>query len=317
MLRRLLPEFRSNDDRRFFLLHSPTTLIVLLILLSIITVLMLYSVPVLRKEGLGVFIKNIWRPSDYDPEAEVYGLAAAIYGSVYTGLIAVIVAAPLALASAIVVEELIPRRAKGLVSTLMDLMAATPTIIYGIWGMAYLAPLMHRVLLLLHHHLSWLPFFSEPPTTGYTIGTAGILLGIMATPYAAAVIREAYSMIPTHLREAAYAIGATRFEVVRILVSLIKPSILAGLALAFARAIGETVAVSLVIGNSFNISPSITVPGYTVSSLIASQFANAGLYMYMESALFAGGLVLFIVGLVVNALTIWYMKRWEEAIKRV
>lgn len=309
----LLPRLRSRDDKVFFRLHVPTTVIVLLILLSMLAVLFAYSLPVLRHEGLRVFIDNAWKPNEDNPEKEYYGLAAAIYGSLYTGILALLVSAPLAVSLAVALEELVPRRLQGAVAILSDLMAATPTIIYGLWAMTYLAPMMYRVLVVLHRYLGWLPFFSQPPVPpGYSIATAGVMLGIMSTPYAAAVIREAYKMIPSHLREAAYGIGATRFEAIRLLLGTIKPSIVSALALAFARAVGETVAVTLVIGNSFNISPSVTVPGITVSSLIASQFGNAQLYKYMVSALFAGGLVLFFIGLAVNAVAVWFMKRWEE-----
>jgi len=304
----LMPRLRSRDDRLFFLLHMPTTIVVLGILLAMLTVLFIYSLPVLRHEGLRVFIDNAWRP-----DQEYYGLAAAIFGSVYTGLIALMVSAPLAVSLAVALEELVPRRLRGVVEALSDLMAATPTIIYGLWAMVYLAPLMYRVLDVLHRYLGWLPFFSQPPTpTGYSIATAGVMLGIMSTPYAAAVIREAYSMIPRDLREAAFSLGATQWEAVRILLGVIKPSILSGLALAFARAVGETVAVTLVIGNAFNLTLSVTAPGITVSSLIASQFANSGLYRYMQSALFAGGLALFFIGLLVNIVAVWFMKKWEE-----
>ncbi len=313
----LMPRLRSRDDHRFFALHLPTTFIALLILLSMLTVLVLYSLPILHREGLSVFTTNVWKAPENNPQGERYGLAAAIYGTLYTGLIALMVSTPLAVSLAVAIEEFVPRRLQGLVSTLTDLMAATPTIIYGLWAMAYLAPLMLKVLSFLHRYLGWLPFFSQPPVTGYTIATAGVMLGIMSTPYAASVIREAYKMIPSHLREAAYSLGATRFEAIRLLLSTIKPSIIAALALAFARAVGETVAVSLVIGNSFTISPSVTVPGYTISSLIAAQFPNAGFYKYMTSALFAGGLALFFIGLVVNAVAVYYMRKWEEEIGHV
>jgi len=304
---------RSRDDRRFVLLHLPAAFILLLAILSMLAVFIAYSTPIIEKEGYRVFTSSLWRAVEGAPAREWYGLAPAILGSIYTSVIAVIIAAPLSVALAVTIEELAPSRLRGVLSVLTDLMAATPTIIYGVWGLAYLAPLMYGVLSWLHTHLGWLPLFREEPTSGYTIATAGVLLSIMSTPYAAAVIREAYSLIPASLREAAYAIGATRFEAVRILLGMIRPSIIAGLALAFARAIGETVAVSLVIGNSLTITASITSPGVTVSSLIASQFGNAEFYHYMTSALFAGGLVIFLIGVAVNAAAILYMRRWEEA----
>jgi len=311
----LLPRLRSRDDRAFFILHLPTTYLVLLFLAAMLGVLVLYSYPELAREGLRIFTSTVWNAAEGNPEAEHYGLAAAIYGSIYTGLLALLVAAPLSVSLAVATVEFVPRRLRGAVATLSDLMAATPTIVYGLWGLTYLAPAMARVMGWLHTHLGWLPFFSQPPPeTGTMFATAGVLLGIMATPYAAAVIREAYSMIPWHLREAAFGLGATRFEAIRILLSTIKPSIVAALALAFARSIGETVAVALVIGNGMNITLSVTSPGITVASLIALQFPVAGLYRYMESALFAGGLALFAIGVVVNAVAVSFMKRWEEEI---
>ncbi len=311
LLRGLLPRLRSRDDRRFFLLHLPLPLLMLSLLASMLAVLVVASLPILRREGLQVFTTNIWvaRPEE---GVERYGLLAAIYGTLYTSLIAVAVAAPLAVSLAVALEEFVPRRLRGAVELLVDLMAATPTIVYGVWAATYLAPLMYHVFTVLHRFLGWLPMFSEPPVTGYSIGTAGVMLGIMVTPYAAAVIREAYKMVPHHLREAAYAIGATRFEAIRILLGVVRPSIVAGLVLAYGRAMGETVAVSLVVGNALAITPSMTRPGATVSSLIASRFKAAAYYHYLESALFAGGLALFLIGLAVNTAGILYMKKWEE-----
>jgi phosphate transport system permease protein len=311
----LLPRLRSRDDEAFFILHLPTAYLVLLFLAAMLAVLVIYSYPELAREGLRLFTSTAWRAVEDNPSGEHYGLAAAIYGSIYTGVLALLVAAPLSVSLAVATVEFVPRRLRSVVATLSDLMAAAPTIVYGLWGLTYLAPAMARIMGWFHRHLGWLPFFSQPPPeTGTMFATAGVLLGIMSTPYAAAVIREAYSMVPQHLREAAYSIGATRFEAVKLLLSTIKPSIVAALSLAFARSIGETVAVALVIGNGMNITPSVTAPGITVASLIALQFPVAGLYRYMESALFAGGLALFAIGVAVNAAAVMFMKKWEEEI---
>ncbi|ALL01002.1 Phosphate transport system permease protein [Pyrodictium delaneyi] len=312
-----LPRLRSRDDKRFFLVHLPVPLLVFLILSSMLAVILLKSLPILKREGISIFIENVWKAVEDNPEKEKYGLLAAIYGTLYTSTIAILIAAPLAVGLAVAIEELTPRRLRGVVSILVDLMAATPTIVYGVWGATYLAPTMKEFLDFMYQHFSWIPFFSEPPVTGYTIATAGVMLGIMIVPYAAAVIREAYSMLPRHIREAAYSIGATRFETIRILLGAVRPSIIAGLVLAFGRAMGETVAVSLVVGNSLDTPIAVTRPGITVSSLIASMFKSASYYEYMESALFAGGLALFVIGLVVNTLGILYIKRWEEEMNRV
>ncbi|HIC98615.1 MAG TPA: ABC transporter permease subunit, partial [Pyrodictiaceae archaeon] len=147
-----------------------------------------------------------------------------------------------------------------------------------------------------------------------TLGTAGILLGIMITPYAAAMIREAYSAIPLSYVEAMYSLGATKLEAIRLRLGMIKPAIIAALVLGFGRAVGETVAVALVVGNSLTLTLSLTSPGTTVASLIANMFASAPYYTYMESALFAGGLALFIIGLVVNSVGLLVIKKWEERI---
>jgi len=164
----------------------------------------------------------------------------------------------------------------------------------------------------LYEHFSFIPLFSFEPL-GYSYLSAGVLLGIMVTPFASSIIREAYRMIPYTYREAAYAIGATRYEATKILLGYIKPAIVAGTLLAFGRAIGETVAVSLVVGNIFNIHPSLFAPGYTISSLIANQFGEAFIYEYMVSALFAAGLSLFFIGLAINILGIIILRRYGYA----
>jgi len=303
----------SRGDRRFLLSLIPFPLILLGVLLSMLAVFIIKSLPILEKEGLSVFTTNVWRASETNPAAEQYGLLAAIWGSVYTGIIAVLVGGALSIGFAVTVEELAGGRIRELLSGLMDMMAATPTIIYGLWGVVYLAPLLRNyVYLPLHRYLGWLPFFQEYPTTGYTIGTAGVLLGIMITPYAAMIIREAYASIPFSLREAAYGIGATRFEAIRLQLGLVKPAVISALVLGYGRAIGETVAVALVVGNCRSITLSITAPGITVASLIASMFKAAAYYHYMESALYAGGLALFLIGLAVNLAGLYLVRRWEE-----
>lgn len=193
-------------------------------------------------------------------------------------------------------------------------MAGLPTIIYGLWGAFVLVPLLKDyVMKPLYNHLSFIPLFSFEPSTGYSFLSAGVLLGIMVTPFASAIIREAYRMVPFTYRECVYALGATRYEATKVLIGYIKPAIVAGTILAFGRAIGETVAVSLVVGNTFNIHPSLFAPGYTISSLIANQFGNAFIYRYMVSALFAAGLSLFFIGLAVNLLGIYILRRYRYA----
>ena len=305
----------GKDDKRFLIAVGIFPMILLSLLASMLIVIVVKSIPVFEHEGIAIFVSSVWRAVEGSAEEEFYGLLPAIWGSIYTATIAVIVGGVLSICFAVFVEDMVPFRFKDLLSTLMDVMAALPTIVYGLWAAACLAPLLlEYVYKPLHQLLGWTPFFSFPPKTGYTLGTAGILLGIMITPYAAAMIREAYSAIPLSYVEAMYSLGATKLEAIRLRLGMIKPAIIAALVLGFGRAVGETVAVALVVGNSLTLTLSLTSPGTTVASLIANMFASAPYYTYMESALFAGGLALFIIGLVVNSVGLLVIKKWEERI---
>ena len=270
------------------------------------------SIPIFQKEGLAIYTTNVWNA--VEEGEEFYGVLSAIYGSVYTSVIAILISLPLSIGFAVFVIDYTPKRLKEPLIIATDIMAGLPTILYGIWGAFVLVPLLRDYIMKpLYEHLSFIPLFSYPPITGYSYFSAGVLLAIMVTPFASSIIREAYRMVPRVYREGAYALGLTRYEATKILLSYIKPAILAGILLAFGRAIGETIAVSLVVGNTFNIHPSLFSPGYTISSLIANQFGNAFIYRYMPSALFASGLALFIIGLIVNVSGLIILGRWRYA----
>ena len=270
------------------------------------------SIPIFQKEGLAIYTTNVWNA--VEEGEEFYGVLSAIYGSVYTSVISILISLPLSIGFAVFVIDYTPKRLKEPLIIATDIMAGLPTILYGIWGAFVLVPLLRDYIMKpLYEHLSFIPFFSYPPITGYSYFSAGVLLAIMVTPFASSIIREAYRMIPWVCKEGAYALGLTRYEATKILLSYIKPAILAGILLAFGRAIGETVAVSLVVGNTFNIHPSLFSPGYTISSLIANQFGNAFIYKYMPSALFASGLALFIIGLIINVSGLIILRRWRYA----
>lgn len=299
----------------FKLITYPVVAFVFLLFFGIVFVYFVNSIPALERYGLGLYLRNVWRAAE-EPAKEFYGIAAATWGSVYTSLIAVSIALPLSLAYSIFVVDYAPKRLKNVLVVLSDIMAGLPTIIYGIWGAFFLVPFLKKwVMEPLYGHFSFIPLFSHRPVGGYSYLSAGVLLGIMVTPFAAAIIREAYSMVPFTYREAIYSLGATRYEATKILVGYIKPAIVSGLILAFGRAMGETVAVSLVIGNTFNLSLKLFAPGYTISSLIANQFGNAFIYKYMTSVLFAAGLALFVIGLAVDMLGKRSLKRWEEDVR--
>ncbi len=299
-----------KDRFKIFLL--PVSSIVFGIFLLMLTVFLIASLPIFEKEGLSIYTTNVWKA--VEGGEEFYGVLSAIYGSVYTSVIALVIALPLSIGFAVFVIDYVPTKFKEVLIILTDIMAGLPTILYGIWGAFVLVPILRDyVMKPLYEHLSFIPLFSYPPTTGYSYLSAGVLLAIMVTPFASAIIREAYRMIPKVYREGVYALGLTRYEATKVLVGYIKPAIVAGTLLAFGRAIGETVAVSLVVGNTFNIHPSLFAPGYTISSLIANQFGNAFIYRYMPSALFASGLALFVIGLIVNVLGLMVLRRWRYA----
>ncbi len=269
------------------------------------------SLKIFEKEGLAIYFTNVWNAAEV-PEEEFYGVLAAIYGSIYTSVIAILIALPLSISYAIFIVDYAPRKIREWLIIASDIMAGLPTILYGIWGAFILVPFLKKYIMEpLYENFSFIPLFSYPPTTGFSYLSAGVLLGIMVTPFATAIIREAYRMIPHTYKEGLYSLGATRYEATKVLIKYIKPAIVAGTILAFGRAIGETVAVSLVIGNTFNIDISLFAPGYTISSLIANQFGNAFIYEYMVSALFAAGLSLFFIGLVINILALYILKRWR------
>ncbi|NJE60887.1 phosphate ABC transporter permease subunit PstC [Thermococcus sp. 21S7] len=293
----------------------PAVLVVFILFAGMLFVYFTNAVPAFHRFGIGVYLNNVWMAAE-NPEDEIYGVAAAIWGSIYTSLIAIALALPLSISYSVFVVDYAPKWLKNPLIVVSDIMAGLPTIIYGLWGALVLVPfLREHVMKPLHEHLSFIPLFSYPPTTGYSYFSAGVLLAIMITPFASAVIREAYSMVPFTYREAVYALGATRFEATRLLLGYIRPAIVSGTILAFGRAIGETVAVSLVIGNTFNMTCQLFAPGYTVSSLIANQFGNAFIYEYMTPVLYAAGLALFAIGLAVNLLGLRILRRWEENVK--
>ncbi len=299
---------RESDKLFYYGLAAAATVSIALVAL-VVLVLSWQSLPALQYYGLGLF-SDKWGPSEEGPEASSYGLLVPLMGTLVTGALAVLMALPLSVSAALLVEEFLPQRLRGPFSLLVDVMAALPTIVYGLWGLRVLAPLLRDyVYKPLHAVLGWTPFFSCQPVTGSGVLTASILLAVMITPYMFAVVREAYHSIPSTYREAVLALGATRFEASRLLLSMIKPVLVAAALLGFGRAAGETVAVALVIGSAFNPPVCLFAPSYTVSALIANQFGEATFYPYMLNALYFGGLVLLALGLASNALGLYYLGR--------
>lgn len=306
---RLLPKY----DKGFFLSLLPFASIVFMVFLALAYVIASVSLPSISKFGISLLIENVWRPSEFDEELVRYGLLAPLYGTLVTSLIAISIALPLSLSTVYLIEELTTPRLREALSTLIDLMAGLPTVLYGLWGVDVMIPfLRENIMAPLHSFLPWIPLFSCDPLSGASFLAAGLLLAIMIIPFVHSLMRDAYRTIPNIYREAALSLGANRYEYFKIMTSMIKPAILASLFLGLGRASSETVAVALVVGNAFNVSLCLFSPGYTIPSLIANQFSESNFYPYMQSSLYAGGLVLLILGVAFSFMGLAFMRKARE-----
>jgi len=254
--------------------------------------------PALRQFGFGFLTSSAW-----DPVHGEFGAAPAIVGTIVTSLLALAIATPLALGSAIFLSEFSPQWLRQPVSFLIDLLAAVPSVVYGLWGVFFLVPLLRSAVMPFLRdtlHLGATPFFSGP-AYGPSVLAAGLILAIMVLPYIAAVSREVLLAVPRSQREAALALGATRWEAITgAVLPYARVGIIGGVILGLGRALGETMAVTMLIGNRHELSASLFAPGYTMASLIANEFSEATTDLHL-SALMAVGFVLLIITLVVNA----------------
>jgi phosphate transport system permease protein len=253
---------------------------------------------------------------DWDPVNDQYGALPFVYGTLVSSLLALFIAVPLGVGVAVFVTEMCPRWLKGALAFTTDLLAAIPSVIYGLWAIFVMVPLLRQyVEPWLGRTLGWTHLFEGAP---YGVGmlAAGIILAIMIIPIISSVTREVMTAVPQHQREAVLALGATRWEMVRMAVLRnARAGILGGVILGLGRALGETMAVTMVIGNRPEIARSLFAPGYTMASVIANEFSEATGDLYLSS-LVEIGLALFIVTLVVNALAqllVWTVTRGTPA----
>jgi phosphate transport system permease protein len=262
--------------------------------------------PALSQFGLGFLTSSEW-----DPVQEKFGAAPAIFGTVVTSILALIIATPLALGVSIFLSEYAPAWLRQPVAFFVDLLAAIPSVVYGLWGIFVLIPLLRTsVIPFLRDTLGLgvIPLFSGP-TWGNSVFAAGIILAIMVLPYISSVSREVLLAVPRSQREAALALGATRWEMIqKAVLPYAKSGIIGGIILGLGRALGETMAVTMLIGNKHDISSSLFAPGYTMASLIANEFTEASGDLHL-SALMAVGFVLLVVALIVNAVARWLV--WQ------
>jgi phosphate transport system permease protein len=238
----------------------------------------------------------------WDPVAGEFGAAAFIYGTLVTSALALGIAVPLGIGASIFLAELAPRRISDAITMLIELLAAVPSIVYGLIGLSVLVPLMrHYVEPAVQRSAGWMPLFSGPI---YGVGylTAAVVLAIMIVPFIVSVVREVLLAVPREQREAALALGATRWEsTFRVVLPFARAGIFGAVFLALGRALGETMAVTMVIGNRPEISASLFAPGYSMAAVVANEFTEATGDLYL-SALVEIGLVLFLLTMIVNAL---------------
>ncbi len=286
-------------------------ILVLVILGGVALSLIVGAWPALHQFGFAFVTREVW-----NPVTDQYGALAPIYGTVVTSVLAMLLAVPTGFGIALFLTELCPPVLKRPIGVAVELLAAVPSIIFGIWGLFVLAPMLQRhVQPWLIDHLGPIPvigkLFQGPPY-GIGIFTAGLVLAIMVLPFIAATMRDVFETVPPMLKESGYGLGATTWEVIwNVVVPHSRVGMVGGIMLGLGRALGETMAVTFVIGNAHRISSSLLAPGTTISSSIANEFTEAVGDLY-TSSLIALGLLLFVITFVVIAVAQWMLRRLER-----
>lgn len=296
---------RSADDRGFRLGTGFFALLIVLLVAGIFWELYRTSHLSLAKFGF-----RFWTGKTWDPVSGEFGALPFIWGTLYSSLLAMLISTPIALGIAIYLSELSPRRLRTPLAFLTELLAAVPSIVYGLWGVFVLVPIVRKLQVMTPDWLRKVPLFSGPPL-GVGMLAAALILAVMVIPFTSSVAREVLKAVPATQREAAYALGATRWEAIRAALRFGRTGIIGAVILGFGRAIGETMAVTMVIGNNPQIKASLFAPQYTMAAVIANEFTEAADDLYL-SALIEIGLVLFIITVVINAISrllIWSVTR--------
>lgn len=283
-------------DQGFILLARIFALAVAATLIWIALQVAIAAVPAIQRFGINFLFAASWNPVN-----EQYGALPVIYGTIVTSAIALLISVPVSLGVAIFLsEDYLPPKIQMVFVFLIELLAAIPSVVYGLWGIFVLGPLVANIAQPLHTYFGWLPIFSTPPSNRGIL-VAGVILSIMILPTIAAISRDALISVPPILRQASVGLGATRWEtILKVLVPAAFSGIVGAIMLALGRAIGETMAVTMVIGNANRITPSLFDAGNTIPSLLASQFAEAS-GLQVASLMYAA-LILFVITLIVNIL---------------
>ena len=298
------------QDRFFYWLTFACAALVVVLLLGVMVSLLIGAWPALSTFGPAFVWTERW-----SPVKEIFGALAPIYGTIVTSLIAMIIGIPVSFGIAIFLTEICPQPLRRPIGTAIELLAGIPSIIYGLWGFFFLAPFLQE-----HIQPFLIGSIGKVPLIGilfggapYGIGllTAGIILAIMVLPFITSITRDVFLTVPTLLRESAYGMGMTTWEVCKsIIIPYTRVGLVGGIMLGLGRALGETMAVTFVIGNSHNISPSLLAPATTISAAIANEFTEATGELY-TSSLVALGLILFLITFTVLAFAKWMLARAE------
>ena len=302
-MRQVATPRRSIGDLVFEVLATGAGVLVLLLLGAIIISLFLGGLPAFRAFGPG-FLKS----ADWDPVKQIFGAVVPIYGTIVTSILALLMAVPVAFGIAFWLTELAPPWARRPVGTAVELLAAVPSIIYGMWGFFIIVPFMGDYIQpLLIDWLGDIPgvgvLFQGPPF-GTGIFTASLILAVMVIPFIAATMRDVFQTVPVVFKESAYGLGCTTWEVMRsIVIPYTRTSVVGGIMLGLGRALGETMAVTFVIGNTNRISTSLFGPGNTIASLVALEFPESEAGSLKLASLLALGFMLFVISFIVLAIS--------------
>jgi phosphate transport system permease protein len=296
----------QTGDRVLYGLCGLAGIVVAAILVEIVYQLISNSSPAISKFGLGFLVHQTW-----NPHFNQFGAATLIYGTAVSSAMALAIAGPLGISIAIYLAMLASPRVRAVVGPMVEMLAAVPSIIYGLWGLLVLVPFVHGIEPGLHSALGWIPLFGAPQTNGLSMFSAGLVLTFMILPIVASLSRDLFLTVPTELTEGAAALGATRWEVIR---GVVLPSTLSGvtaaMVLALGRALGEAIAISFIIGDVTQIKASLFLPAAALAERIVNQFLGTSTAL-QAAALWYCGLILLAIGLITSLLARLIARRFD------
>lgn len=300
----------KEQDNFVFLLMRILSAIVIATMVLLFAMLIKQSWPVLIDHGKDFFNRTIWNPVE-----DQFSVLPLIYGTAMTSIIAIFIAGPISILIALFINEVLPSKFAKIIGLFVEMIAAVPSIVFGLWGIFYLGPLMkNQIAPFLKEYFGFLPLF-EGPNFGIGILSAALILSVMIVPTITSICREVFKTVPSIRKEAALGLGATRFEM--MILTIVKPSfsgMVGAMVLGLGRALGETMAVAMVIGNQPQIKASLFAPAATMASIIANEYAEADSDMHI-AALCAVGLVLFVLTFVVNVFARTIVWRYNRSLK--